>query len=60
MVIDMWYNDKLEDVNKITIAFSDIDCVYRGNLWKDNKIIGDFSTPDSMDLYKAFPWFDFN
>ena len=59
MLLDFWYGDKLEDVNGVTVSFSDLDCEYRGNMWKGNKIIGDFSTQDSMDLYKVFPWFDF-
>jgi hypothetical protein len=35
--IDMWYEDKPEEVTGIDWSFSDLDCVYRGNLCKNEK-----------------------
>lgn len=29
--IDMWYDDEILDVTGLSVCFSDIDCVYRGN-----------------------------
>lgn len=53
--IDMWYGNKVEDVDQITVSFYDLDCVYRGNLYKKGKIIGDYSCDDSVELQKRFP-----
>ena len=58
--IDMWYNNAVEEADKITVTFSDIDAMYRGNIYKDNKIIGDYSCNDSVELEKAFPQLIFN
>lgn len=58
--IDMWYGDKKEDAERIDIFFSDIDCVYRGNIYKGGKIIGDYSCADSLEIEKAFPQLVFN
>ena len=58
--IDMWYNNAVEEADKITVTFSDIDVMYRGNIYKDNKIIGDYSCNDSVELEKAFPQLQFN
>lgn len=58
--IDMWYNNAVEEADKITVTFSDIDAMYRGNICKDNKIIGDYSCNDSVELEKAFPQLQFN
>ena len=58
--IDMWYNNAVEEADKITVTFYDIDAMYRGNIYKDNKIIGDYSCNDSVELEKAFPHLTFN
>ena len=58
--IDMWYNNAVEEADKITVTFYDIDAMYRGNIYKDNKIIGDYSCNDSVELEKAFPQLQFN
>jgi hypothetical protein len=55
MVVDMWYNDKISDVDKITWGFYDLDCQYRGNMYINNKCVGDFSTPDSLAIQQTFP-----
>ncbi len=55
MYLDFWHGETIEDVDDITVFFSDVDCTYRGNMSSKGKIIGDFSTKDSSELYKTFP-----
>lgn len=49
--IDMWYGDKLSDVDNIDGSWSDLDLIYRGNLYKNNRIIGDYSCKDITELF---------
>lgn len=58
--IDMWYGDDLKEVDKIDIAFYDLDCVYRGNIYINGKIVGDYASNDSLKLEKSFPQLTFN
>lgn len=58
--IDMWYGDKHTEADKIDVSFSDCDCVYRGNIYKEEKCIGDYECDDSIELEKAFPQLHFN
>lgn len=58
--INMWHGDKKEDADRIDIFFSDLDCVYRGNIYKAGKMIGDYSCTDSLEIEKAFPQLSFN
>ena len=58
--IDMWYNDKPTDADKIDVFFYDLDCEYRGNIYKAGRIIGDYVCTDSTELEKAFPQLAFN
>ena len=55
--IDMWYGDKIEDVDKIDITFYDM---YRGNVYIKGKCVGDYVTDDSTILEKKFPQLTFN
>lgn len=55
MNIDMWYGDKKEDAEHITIMFNDIDCYYWGNIYIKGKCVGDYTTKDSLKIEKAFP-----
>lgn len=60
MKLDFWYGNVLADVAYVDCFFSDIDCVYRGNMYnKNGKIIGDYETPDSVKVEKTFNY-DFN
>lgn len=53
MFIDYWYGHCKKDIAFISYSFSDLDCIYRGNIYdKDKKIIGDFSTYDSLEIEK--------
>lgn len=56
--IDMWYDDDPKDVTSLDVRFSDLDSTYSGNLYINNKIVGDYTTKDSVTLEKAFPQFD--
>lgn len=54
MMIDMWYNDDVKSCDKIDCYFSDCDCMYRGNIYKNGKRIGDYSTNDSVEVENVF------
>ena len=58
--IDMWYNDKPTDADNVNVFFYDLDCEYRGNIYKAGKIIGDYVCTDSTELEKVFPQLVFN
>lgn len=60
MKIDMWYGDKVSDVDAIDISFSDCDCIYRGNCFIKGKCVGDYVVSDSVKLEKMFPQLKFN
>lgn len=49
--IDLWYGDKLSDVDKVDGSWSDLDYIYRGNFYKNGRIIGDYSCSDLSELY---------
>ena len=57
--IDMWYGNKIEEVTKIDVRFYD-NGEYRGNIYINNKIVGDYTAKDSIELEKAFPQLTFN
>lgn len=58
--IDMWYGDSYKEADKIDIAFYDLDCEYRGNIYKNGKIIGDYRCDDSAKLQYTFSHLKFN
>lgn len=53
--IDMWYKNNPKEITGIDWSFSDLDCVYRGNLYKDGKTIGDFIADTMQEVQEAFP-----
>ena len=56
MHFDFWYKNTKKDVAFVSVFFSDLDSVYRGNVYDSNKkCIGDFWANDSVSLEKAFP-----
>lgn len=59
IMIDMWYGDKKEDADKIDISFYPGDGEYRGNIWKDGHMIGDYVCNDSLALENLFPQLKF-
>lgn len=58
--IDMWYRDKHTDADKIDVTFYPDSAEYRGNIYKDGKIIGDYVCNDSIELEKTFSQLNFN
>ena len=58
--VDMWYGDVKEEVDKISIMFYPNSGEYRGNIYKNGKIIGDYICESSIELEKAFPQLEFN
>lgn len=58
--IDIWYGDSPYKADKIDIEFYDLDAEYRGNIYKNGKIIGDYSCKSSLELEKAFPQLQFD
>lgn len=52
--IDMWYGDGHKEADKIDITFYPNDGVYRGNIYKDGKIVGDYVCNDCLELEKSF------
>lgn len=58
--IDMWYGDTKEEADKISVMFYPNGCEYRGNIYKDGKIIGDYTCESSVELEDAFPQLEFN
>lgn len=53
--IDMWYKNNPKEITGIDWSFSNLDCVYRGNLYKDGKTIGDFIADTMQEVCRAFP-----
>lgn len=58
--IDMWNGNDHKQADKIDINFYDQDCEYRGNIYKNNKIVGDYVCDDSMELEKSFSQLTFD
>ena len=54
--IDMWYGNSRKDIAYADCFFSDVDCIYRGNVYAaDGKAIGDYATRDSVAIENRFP-----
>ena len=54
ITIDLWYSDTLTDCDSLTCSFSDMDCVYRGNIVKNGRFVGDYTARNFQaveDLY---------
>ena len=58
--IDMWYGDKHTEADKIDASFYPNDGEYKGNIYKNGKIIGDYSCNDSVELENTFSQLKFN
>lgn len=51
--IDMWYGDTFNSkTDIITVCFYPNDSIYRGNIKRNGKYIGDFSGDDSVEISK--------
>ena len=58
--IDMWYGDKSTEVDKLDIAFYPNEGKYRGNLYRNGKIIGDYVCDSSEQLKNTFDYLTFD
>lgn len=58
--IDMWYGNLVAEADKIDVSYYPNEGIYRGNIYKDRKIIGDYACSNSIMLEKAFPHLVFN
>ena len=58
--IHMWCGGNRRKADKIDITFYDFDCTYRGNIYMNGKIVGDYVCDDSIELEKTFPQLVFN
>ena len=46
--IDMWYGDSHKEADYIDVTFYPNGAEYRGNMYRDGKIIGDYVCNDSV------------
>ena len=53
--IDMWYDDKKEQVTGLDIFFNDLGCFYSGNLRIFKKTVGDYRANSVQEIEKVFP-----
>ena len=60
--VDMWHGDRASDADRIDVTFSDADCVYRGNIWINGRIVGDYTANTAQEIERRFPQlvFDWN
>lgn len=58
--IDMWYGNSHKECDKISVRFYDADSTYRGNIYKNNRCIGDYIATDSVELERTFNHLKFN
>lgn len=58
--VDMWYGNVKEEADRISITFYPNSGEYCGNIYKDGKIIGDYTCESSVELEDAFPQLEFN
>ncbi len=58
--IDMWYGNSYTEADKIDVTFYPNDGEYRGNIYKEGKMIGDYACNDSVELENTFSQLDFN
>ena len=56
MIYDFWYGDSQKDVAFATCTFYPNNGEYRGNLFdKNGRIIGDYTSRDSVEIERRFP-----
>jgi hypothetical protein len=58
--IDMWHGGKASDADRIDVFFYDLDCEYRGNIYRAGDIIGDYTASDAQEIETAFTQLVFN
>ena len=58
--LDFWYGNKPEEITRISITFYPNDGEYRGNMYIDDKIVGDYAAYYSIAIEQTFPQLVFN
>ena len=58
--LDFWYGHTKGCVDRIDIAFYPNEGVYRGNMYCEGKMIGDYCCSGSVLLEKIFPRLKFD
>ena len=53
-MIDMWYGDKVKDVDRVDYTFYPNNTEYRGNCYIKGKCVGDYVAKGSLELEKMF------
>lgn len=48
--VDMWHGDRASDADRIDVTFSDAECVYRGNVWINGHIVGDYTANTAQEI----------
>lgn len=52
--IDMWYEIPFSDATKFDCFWSDVDCVYRGNIYQGNRMIGDYTASTLQEFERKW------
>lgn len=54
IITDFWYGDAMAGCDGIDCFFSDCDCVYCGNLYKNGRAVGDFTARTLQAIQSAW------
>lgn len=54
LITDFWYGDTISSCDKIDCYFSDCDCIYRGNFYKNGRAVGDFTAQTLQAIEKVW------
>ena len=54
MFIDMWYGNRIEEVDMIDYGYYDHDCEYRGYMFIKGRPVGDFKTDRFSEIWQKF------
>ncbi len=52
---DFWNNDTLDTIDAASVTFYPNAGEYRGNVYKNGRAVGDFTSNDSTEIEKYFP-----
>lgn len=54
LISDFWYGYTMAGCDRIDCFFSDCDCVYRGNFYKNGRAVGDFTARTLQAIQTAW------
>ena len=52
--LDFWYKNKVKDVSEVTCYFYPNNGDYRGNMYIDGRVVGDFIATSSEEVTNTF------